>query len=69
MAAAPALYIINAAGELVKLDVEVPTLGAAVTGAIIVENVVIPEGAKIVLKNDGLASTLDLDTISMTKTN
>ena len=68
-AQAPALYIINAAGELVKLDVEVPTLGAAVTGAIIVENVVIPEGAKIVLKNDGLASTLDLDTISMTKTN
>lgn len=68
-AQAPALYIINADGELVKLDVEVPTLGAAVTGAIIVENVVIPEGARIVLKNDGLASTLDLDTISMTKTN
>ena len=65
----PVLYYIPAAGgDPVKIEVEVPTLGGAVTGAIIVEGIQLPEGAKIVLKNDGEASTLDIDTISMTKT-
>ena len=63
---APALYYIPAGGvNLTKIEVEVPTLGSDVTGGITIKNVAIPAGAKLVVKNDGLANELDLDHISI----
>ena len=56
-----------AMGELVKIEVEVPVWGGAVTGGVTIENVAIPAGAKLVIKNDGKASELDLDHISICK--
>ena len=56
-----------AMSELVKIEVEVPVWGGAVTGGVTIENVAIPAGAKLVIKNDGKASELDLDHISICK--
>ena len=68
VAEAPALYYIPAdGGDPVKIDMEIPTLGTAVTGSIVIENVAIPAGAKLVIKNDGLASDFDFDCISICK--
>ena len=60
-------YIPAAGGDPVKIDIEVPTGAAGQMYAVTLENVAIPAGAKLVVKNDGLANDLDLDHISICK--
>ena len=68
VAEAPALYYIPAAGgDPVKINIEVPTGAAGQMYSVTLENVAIPAGAKLVIKNDGNASDLDLDHISICK--
>ena len=65
-AMAPTLYYIPAeGGDPVKIEKEVPTI-ATTTGGITIENVQLPAGAKLVVKNDGTTG-LDLDLISICK--
>ena len=68
VAEAPALYYIPAeGGEPVKIDIEVPTTAGGIMMSVTLENVAIPAGAKLVIKNDGNASDMDLDLISICK--
>lgn len=67
-AQAPTLYYVPAGaavGELVKIDAVLPTIPTT-TGGITIENVKLPAGAKLVIKNDGTTG-VDLDHISICK--
>ena len=66
VAQAPALYYIPAeGGDPVKIDIEVPTTAGGIMMDVTLENVAIPAGAKLVIMNDGNASDVDLDHISI----
>ena len=68
VAEAPALYYIPAeGGDPVKIDIEVPTTAGGIMMSVTLENVPIPAGAKLVIKNDGNATDMDLDLISICK--
>lgn len=68
VAEAPALYYIPAGGgDPVKIDIEIPTTAGGIMMSVTLENVAIPAGAKLVIKNDGNATDLDLDLISICK--
>ncbi len=63
-----ALYYIPAeGGDPVKLEVEIPEAAGGQMFGHTIENVAIPAGAKLVIKNDGMANYLDLDHISICK--
>lgn len=63
-----ALYYIPAeGGDPVKLEVEIPEAASGLMFGHTIENVAIPAGAKLVIKNDGMANYLDLDHISICK--
>ena len=67
-AQAPTLYYVPAGaaiGELVKIEAVLPTIPTT-TGGITIENVKLPAGAKLVIKNDGTTG-VDLDLISICK--
>ena len=71
-----ALYVLDAEGNLTPVDLSkttieadaegkfnMPTLGTAVMGFFQIGGIAIPEGGKLVIKNDGQANLLDLDFI------
>ena len=73
-----ALYVMDANGELTPLDLSkttieadaegnfiMPTLGTGTMGFFQIGGIVIPEGGKLVIKNDGNANDLDLDFIAL----
>ena len=63
-----ALYYIPAeGGDPQKIDVEIPEAAAGLMFGHTLENVAIPAGAKLVIKNDGKANYLDFDHISICK--
>lgn len=65
-AQAPTLYYIPAeGGDLVKIEKEIPGISTS-TGGVTIENVKLPAGAKLVIKNDGTTG-VDLDHISICK--
>ena len=66
----PGLYILKSEGaDLEKAKSgDVPTFGGSNINYLVIENVMIPAGAKLIVMNDGEADNLDLDHISITKT-
>ena len=66
----PGLYILAPNSEELKkaTSSEIGTFGGAVMGYLVVENVMIPAGAKLVVMNDSEANNVDFDHISITKT-
>ena len=71
-----ALYVLDAEGNLTPVDLSkttieadaegkfnMPTLGTAAMGFFQIGGIAIPEGGKLVIKNDGQATYLDLDFI------
>ena len=65
---APVLYTRNANGDLQPVGIDVPEWGATETTAQTVENVAIPAGTSLVIKNDGNANMLSLDYLQLTRT-
>ena len=60
------LGYVDAAGELHVLEIAIPTWGSAVTGGVTIEGVEIPAGCKLAVINDGGATSISLDHISIT---
>ena len=73
-----ALYVMDANGEMTAVDLSkttieadaegkynMPTIGTAAMALFQIGGIVIPEGGKLVIKNDGQASFLDLDFIAL----
>ncbi|MDE5561355.1 MAG: hypothetical protein K2J00_06120 [Bacteroidaceae bacterium] len=74
-----ALYVMDAEGNMTPVDLtkttieadaegkyNMPTISGGVMGTFQIGGIVIPEGGKLVIKNDGQASDLDLDFIFLT---
>ena len=73
-----ALYVMDAEGNMTPVDLtkttieadaegnyNMPMLSGGITGFFQIGGIVIPEGGKLVIKNDGQASYLDLDFIAL----
>jgi len=73
-----ALYVMDANGEMTAVDLSkttieadaegkynMPTIGTGQMGFFQIGGIVIPEGGKLVIKNDGQATYLDLDFIAL----
>ena len=73
-----ALYVMDEAGNMTPVDLSkttieadtdgnynMPTISGGLMGAITFGGIAIPEGGKLVVKNDGLATGLDLDFIAL----
>ena len=62
-----ALGMRDTKGKVSMFDLEIPTWGSATTGTSIVENVGIPAGYSLVVKNTNADGLVSLDDISLTK--